>query len=134
MKIPAVHLNRPLRVFWSTVEFISVVPLIALRVFVPLFPGYALVAERYVVDTTVSIAYFVDDIGFLHSRTAMLLLSFIPRNTLFIHLDSDYLEIARRRSLIVEPRDFIEFQREAYKIMESYVKAILINTSDAGIE
>jgi hypothetical protein len=134
VKVPAVHTNLRLGFFWSMIELVSVLPLILFRVYVPLFLGYTLIAERYVVDTAVTIAYFINDVGFLQSHIAKLLLLFIPKNTIFIHLDSDYSTIMKRRDHIVEPYDFIKFQRMAYKIMESSVSAILINTSNISIE
>jgi len=134
VKVPAVHTNRWFRFLWSMIELVSVLPLILFRVYIPLFLGYTLIAERYVVDTAVTIAYFINDVGFLQSRIVKLLLLFIPKNTIFIHLDSDYSTIMKRRNHIVEPYDFIKFQRVAYKMIESSVAAIFIDTSNINVE
>lgn len=133
-KIPAVHTSRFFRCFWSMIELVSVLPLILFRVYIPLFLGYTLIAERYLVDTVVTIAYFLSDLGFLQSRTAKLLLCFIPKNTVFIHLDSDYSTIMKRRSRMVEPYDFIKFQRMGYKMIENSVGAMFIDTSNISVE
>lgn len=134
MKIPAVFTGRWFRLFWSLIELASVIPLILFLVYVPLLLGYMVVAERYVVDTVVTIAYFFNDFNFLQSRTAKILLRFVPKNTVFIHLDSDYLTIVKRRSHIVEPYDFIEFQRVAYGMIGTSVGAKFIDTSDTSIK
>lgn len=133
LKVPAVHTNWWFRLFWSMIELVSVLPLILFRVYIPLFLGYTLIADRYLVDTVVTIAYFLNDLGFSKSRTAKLLLCFIPKNTVFIHLDSDYSTILKRRSLMVEPYDFIEFQRVGYKIMGKSIGAVYIDTSNTTV-
>ena len=133
-KYPAVHIDRRLRLLWSLIELVSVAPVIIFRVYAPLLLGYTVIAERYVVDTVVTIAYYTNDLGFLQSLTARLLLRFIPKNTLLIHLDSDYSTLLKRRSYMVEAYDFIEFQRAGYKIIGSLVGATFIDTSDIAIE
>ena len=133
-KLPAVDLNRWIQFFWSAIELVSTIPVILFRVHIPLFLGHTVIAERYVVDTIVTVAYYTNNLGFLQSRTANLLLCFIPKNTVFIHLDSDYSTIMKRRGYIVEPYDFIEFQRMGYKMLESSVGAKLIDTSNISVK
>ena len=134
VKIPAVHTSRSFRLFWPMIELVSVLPLVLFRVYIPLFLGYTLVAERYLVDTVVTIAYFINDPSFLQGHTAKLLLCFIPKNTVFIHLDSDYSTIMERRSHIVEPYDFIEFQKMGYKMIGNSVGAKFIDTSNVSVK
>lgn len=114
-------------------ELISVIPVILFRVYIPLHLGYTLVAERYVVDTVVTIAYFTDDLSFLQSRTARLLLRFIPRNTIFIHLDSNYSTLMKRRNQTVEPYSFIKFQKVGYDMVGYSLGAKRIDTSNIGV-
>jgi len=133
-KLPAVHLNRLIRLFWSVTELASVMPVILFRVYVPLFQGYTVIAERYVVDTIVTVAYYTNDLCFLQSRTARILLSFVPKKTVFIHLDSDNSTIIKRRGRIVDSHDFIKFQRMGYKIMGNSVEALFVDTSNLSVE
>lgn len=133
-KYPAVHIDKRLRRLWSLIELVSVIPVIIFRVYAPLLLGYIVVAERYVVDTLVTIAYYTNDLGFLQSLTARLLLCSIPKNTLFIHLDSDYSTLLKRRGHKVEAYDFIEFQKMGYKMLGNLVGATLIDTSNITIE
>jgi thymidylate kinase len=128
-KIPAVQVNSDLRVFWSMLELLSVVPIILFRVYLPLSLGYTVIAERYVLDTIVSIAYSTDNMKFLTSRMARFLLHFIPRDTIFIHLDSSYAVIEKRRGSLTDPCHFLEFQKVGYKMLGELVGASPIDTS-----
>ena len=152
-RLPAVDRSRVLQFFWALVEFFSVLPLI-LRTRFLVFRGYKLVAERYILDSVTTIAYFIDDMNFLRSRISRLLFRLIPRNTVFIFLDSNYDTIFRRRApylhvndcdqkrrsygsvprSIVEPREFIDFQRNAYRILARSFDALTIDTSESSVE
>jgi thymidylate kinase len=152
-KFPAVDRNNGLRLFWALIEFFSVLPLI-IKIRTLLSRGYTLIAERYILDTVTTIAYFISDINFLKSRIAKLFFYFIPKNTIFVFLDSDYETIFRRRAGLlnvkngnpqskaygsipkgaVEPRDFIDFQRIAYRALAKHFNALEIDTSISSIE
>ena len=112
----------------------SVLPLILFRVCFPSIMGYTLVAERYVADTIVTVAYFIGDKSFCYGKMARLLLRFIPRDSIIIHLDADYKSILKRRGELVDPQSFIEFQREGYRIMEKMVRAKRIDTSNTDAQ
>jgi len=133
-KIPAVHINRGLKIFWSLAELISIMPVVMLRVYLPLLLGYTVVAERCIVDTIVNIAYYTKNLEFLQSRTAKILLRFIPKNAILIHLDVDYPTLVNRRGRIVEAYELIKFQKECYKKMENLLNAAYINTSCSDIK
>ena len=127
--------NSPkFKIFWGLLELISVKPLVLLKVILPLFLGYTIVAERYVPDTVVNIAYYAGNLDFLKSPTAMLFMRLVPRRSCLLHLDSNYSSILLRRGSIADAADFIEFQRTAYKTILSLVKAKSLNTSVLSIE
>ncbi|MEM2507191.1 MAG: hypothetical protein QXF61_09145, partial [Nitrososphaeria archaeon] len=96
-KFPAVDRNEMLRLLWGLVEFFGILPMV-FKIRIMMFKGYKLIAERYILDSVVTIAYFINDMSFLKSRLARLLFNFIPKNTVFIFLDSDYQTIFRRRA------------------------------------
>lgn len=133
-KIPAVDTSGSLRFFWTVIELVGVIPVILFRVYIPLFLGYTIIAERYVIDTIVTIAYYTDDLDFVKSPIARFLLYFVPKNTIFIHLDSDVTTIMKRRGRNVESFNFIRFQRIGYKILENSVEALSIDTSNVTVE
>jgi len=149
-RLPAVNRNSLLRLIWFTVELLGVIPWI-LRIHFLMLRGYKIVAERYVLDTVVSIAYTIGDAGFLESPRSRLLLCFIPKGTAFIFLDSDYETILSRRigwydqtdmfgtseghppsfisSRYLEPEEVIRFQRNAYIKLAKAYNALIIDTS-----
>lgn len=133
-KLPAVQSSSRLRCFWSILELLSVMPVILFRVYIPLFLGYTLVAERYIVDTLVTIAYYTGDITLLRSRVAEFLFHFIPKNTIFIGLTSDYSAIIRRRGRVAEHPDFIAFQKAGYDILGNSLDAEVIDTSNYSVK
>jgi hypothetical protein len=51
-------LRRPI---WAWIEFISIAPKIFIEVYLPSLVGKTIVAERYLIDSVVSIAYALDD-------------------------------------------------------------------------
>lgn len=133
-RIPAVNSSALLRWFWAAIELVSVLPLILYLVYFRLFLGYVLVAERYVIDTVVTIAYFIDDMGFLYSPIAGALLSCIPKNSVCVYLDSSYDTMIKRRGYDVEVRSFIEFQRKAYGILANHLEVPVIDTSRLSVQ
>jgi len=133
-EFPSVHTNRLLRLFWSLLEFVSVIPLILIRVYVPLLLGYTVIAERYLADTIVNISYYTKDLDFVRSSTAKILLGFIPKNARLIHIDADYPTLLKRRGVYVEAFDFIQFQRKGYDIINNLIHTTSINTSNINIE
>ena len=147
IRLPAVDRSRALCLFWALIEFFSVLPLV-IRIRFLMWRGCKFVAERYLLDSVATVAFFVNDISFLRSRVARLFLMFIPKDTVFIFLDSDFETIFRRRAPMfgcghiekgrvygtvpksaVEPREFIDFQRVAYKALAKSFNAFAIDTS-----
>jgi len=122
------------RLIWALVEFVSVVPWVMLRVYLPLRMGETVIAERYLVDSVISIAYSIKEPRFVRSFVARLMLRFIPRNGLLIHLDSAYEEILRRRGAKADTEEYIEFQRSAYAMFSKAISALTISTWQQPVE
>jgi energy-coupling factor transporter ATP-binding protein EcfA2 len=121
--------NVGFKYLWYLIELASIGPLILFKVYIPMSLGYTVIAERYVVDTIVNIAYYANDLKFLGSHIAKLFLRLIPRDACLIHLDSDYLTIQSRRGRAVDSSSFIEFERLAYDSLKNLVSAETIFTS-----
>ncbi|MEM2506177.1 MAG: hypothetical protein QXF61_03950 [Nitrososphaeria archaeon] len=133
-RIPAINKSLMLRSFWGLLEFGSVLPVLIYRVYLRFLFGKVLIAERYVLDTIVTIAYFMDDIKFLSSRIATALLKLIPKESVLIFLDSSYDTILKRRGCHAEVKSFINFQRRAYRILAKRMGALVIDTSRFSID
>ena len=119
---------------WAILEFLSLAPLVLLRVYLPLISGRVVIAERFLVDSIVAIAYTLGDASFDTSREAKLMLAMIPRNSVLIHLDSDYEEITKRRGVYSDPPDFVRFQRAMYERLSRRLRAAKIDTTTEPVE
>jgi len=121
------------RFIWSVVEVFSIVPVVLLQVYVPLMLGRIVVAERYVVDSIASIAYFLGDDSFTASWKARLLLKFVPKGTVFVYVDADYETVLARRGELAGPREYTDFHRRLYDRMANDVRAFRVNASKDSI-
>jgi thymidylate kinase len=115
--------------FWPLIEFVSILPWILLRVYLPLLAGKIVIADRYVIDSVVMIAYMINEQKFMESHIARLMLRFIPKDSLLFHLDADYEEISKRRGSRVDPKHFIDFQRNMYAKFSRILSTITMDTS-----
>jgi thymidylate kinase len=124
-----VKLLPRLKRFWGFIEFISVLPWILIKVKLPLLLGYMVIADRYVVDTIVSVAHFLGDNSFLYGYAAKILLNMVSKGAFLVHLDAGTeVLIERRRDEEIDP-DFIEFQRKVYPLFAASLGALSIDTS-----
>jgi thymidylate kinase len=122
------------RLIWAWIEFISIIPRILIEVYLPSLIGEVIVTERYLIDSVVSIAYAIDDDKFDSRLTAKMLLRFIPKNSILIHLDSDYETVKKRRQNLTDPEEFFQFQRILYDKLSVRLGATKINTCEQDIE
>lgn len=125
------HFLPKLQHIWGLIEFVSLLPWIILKVYLPKILGYTIVAERYVVDTVVYLSYWLG-YDFLQSFLTKVLLSFIPQDSVLIHLNAEtevLLERLERIRYDVATQDYIVFQRRVYCILSKMLKATTIDTS-----
>ena len=128
-----VKLLPRLKRFWGFIEFISVLPWILIKVKLPLLLGYVVIAHRYVVDTVVSVAYFLGDNEFLSDYAAKVLLSMVSKGAFLVHLDAEVEVIKERRKEEELDLDFINFQRRCYLSFSAFFRALSINTSNENV-
>ena len=117
------------RFIWSFIEILSIIPVVVLQVYVPLLLGRMVVAERFVVDSIASIAYFLNDESFAESWRAKFLLRLVPRGTIFVFIDVDYETIFTRRGELSGPREYTDFHRAVYCRLAREVMASRVDTS-----
>jgi len=122
------------RFLWSSIEVIGLLPVVLLQVYLPLLLGYIVVAERYIVDSIASIAYFLNDESFTQSFHGKLLLKLIPKGAVFIFLDADYETIVERRGSLAGPAEYTDFHRRIYRELAPVVKALYVDTSKLSVE
>ena len=121
----------PAKWLWSLLEFVSVLPWIITRLYIPLLQGYYVVAERYVIDTIVYNQYFI---GRSFNTYAKILLRMIPKDALLIHLDAYRQDVFKRRKGEILSENFIDYQLKQYRHIASQLNALSINTSDRCVE
>jgi thymidylate kinase len=122
-----------LRRVWGFIEFASVLPWIIQRVYLPRVLGYTVVAERYVVDTVVYLGYWLGP-DFLRSFLAKVLLNFIPRSSILIHVDAETKLLVERRPNDIITKDYIVFQRRVYRMFAELLGAVTLNTSTRSVK
>lgn len=127
------HLIPKLRRTWSFIEFVSVLPWVIQRVYLPRILGYTVIAERYVVDTAVYIGYWVGR-DFLRGFLVKILLNFIPKGSMLIHVDAETEALLGRRPDDIVTRDYIMFQQRIYRMFAKRLGAVSINSSVCSIE
>jgi len=144
VRVPSAEILFRIRYLWFCIQFLSIVFLSFIRVYVPLLMGYVVVAERYVLDSVSDLCWaslsFRVKASFL-SRIVKVLLYLVPRGTVIVHLDAPYEVLERRffeRGSVVEPRDYVEMQRKfSWKLIEALgnrnVKAVHVDSSAIGI-
>ncbi|GIU71704.1 MAG: hypothetical protein KatS3mg003_1183 [Candidatus Nitrosocaldaceae archaeon] len=119
---------------WLPIEFISIIPLIIIKAYIPSKLGYSIVAERFIIDWIVMMAYLFRDNSILDSRYAKFLLKFIPHDAILIYIDADYDTIISRRKDDADSLEFINAQRELYNIFAKQFNAYIIDTSKYDID
>lgn len=119
---------------WLFLEFVSVLPWILLKVYLPIFLGFVVVADRYVIDTIVTLSMRVKELYFVNSFIGRLLLRMIPKETIIIHLDVGLDIVLRRRYNIEYTLREIENQIMLYRKLAKRVGAYNINTAKLSIE
>ncbi len=124
------------RFIWSSVENASVVPVILLRVYIPLLMGYVVVADRYVLDSIASMAYFTRQKEREEKPLTLMqriLLRLVPNGALFIYVDADYTTISNRRPKSAGPPEYTQFYKSVYTKLAPLVDAVRVDTSNMSI-
>jgi thymidylate kinase len=116
---------------WSLLEFVSVVPLVIERVYIPLRLGYWVISERSVVDTAVYNSYFI---GSSFDGYARVLLHMIPRNSLIVHFDAELSDVSKRRRGDIISEGFIDYQLRSYRDFARRLRAFSVDTSEEPID
>jgi thymidylate kinase len=125
-----------IRTPWKILEMISLLPAVIYRVLLPLLLGFVVVCDRYVLDTLVTLSYFVKEPRLVSSTYAKLLVKLIPKNSLLIYFDADTDTILRRKKDEPLTEQLIEYYKKAYSdiLRRLGLAAMTIDTSMTTIE
>lgn len=116
---------------WAMIEFVSVIPLIIKRVYIPLMFGYVVVAERYVVDTIVYNEFFI---GSSFNPFAKVLLHMIPKGSEIVHLDALKSDVMSRKSTDIFSEKFVDYQLKRYRSFATLLGALSVNSSAQSVD
>jgi len=130
------ELKRKIRTPWKTLELVSLFPALLYRVLLPLLLGYIVVCDRYVLDTLVTLSYFLDDQRLLLSIYAKLLALMIPKNAVLFYMNANAETILKRKRDEPITLELIEYYKWAYQalVKQLKLKTITIDTSIAHVE
>jgi thymidylate kinase len=120
------------RIIWYSIEFVSILPLILAKFYLPLLQGYVIVAERFVIDWIVSVAYATNNPSLVDGRFANFAMYFIPKESVLVYIDAEYGSILSRRGA-EDSFESIEFQRTCYNKFAQKLHALRIDTSNKSI-
>lgn len=122
------------RRIWPLIEFISVIPNIIFKVKIPLLLGNWVLLDRFTVDTIVSVSLKVKKSHFEKSFLAELLLSMIPKNCVFFHLDIDLATMLKRRPDIELSLGEVKSALKLHITLSRRMNAITLKTGVMTIE
>lgn len=117
-----------LRKIWPLIEFISVLPWILTRVYLPIMLGFFLVADRYVVDTVVTISIRLKEKDFYNTFIGRVLLKMIPDATAIVLLDIGVDTVLKRRYDVEYTFEEILDQIALYRKLAKSLGALIINS------
>lgn len=124
-----ISIPNKMRGLWRFIEFISVIPVIALRLVVPSFLGYLVVAERSPADFVAWVSLVTRDPNYINRREAKFLL--LLNASVKIYVTCGVEELLRRRN--GDP-NVLKRQIDLYNRLSSIVKAFILDTTDKSVE
>lgn len=128
---------RKIRTPWKILEFASLFPAIAYRVILPSLLGYIIVCDRYVIDSLVTLSYFLKDPQLTSKTFAKILTELIPKPSILFYLEADTNTILRRKQDEPLTSELVESYKLGYEtaIKQLQLKTKLrIDTSKATVE
>jgi len=122
-----------LRPIWPWIEFISLAPLVLAKVSLPLLFGCSVIAERYVIDSAVTIAYTVGDDRIYGTPVGRALLKLLPKDAFLIYLRADSETLRARRMDDARGIEFLEYQLQWYDYWAARLDCPTIRTDGRSI-
>jgi thymidylate kinase len=141
---PSAEIMQKIKYFWFCLQFLSIVFLSFVRVYLPLLLGYTVVAERYVLDSVSDLYWFSRHLKVnqrFFSSLVKVLLYLVPENTVIVHLDAPYDVLRVRygeRGSVVQPREYVDVHHEfSWRLPEAVrkgnVRTVHFDSSVDGI-
>jgi thymidylate kinase len=124
------QLGKRIRTPWKIIELVSVVPAVFYRVLLPLFFGYLVICDRYLLDTLVTLSYFLAEPKFLSSRASKVLLRLIPKRSLLVYCEADTDLILQRKKDEPLTAQLVEYYKSAYRKLSRWcgLEMVIVDT------
>lgn len=128
--------GRRIKTPWKILELVSLLPAVIYRVFLPSLLGYIVICDRYVLDTLVTLSYFLNEPELVSSTSAKLLVKLIPKSSLLIYLDADTEVILERKRSEPLTTQLIGYYKKVYGDLFRLLSlsVITIDTSTTSVE
>lgn len=110
-------LAKRIRVPWILLEFVSLALTILYRVIIPMSLGYVVVCDRYVLDTLVTLSYFLKDPRLLVGRFFKIMVGLLPKDVILLYLDAETKVLLDRKRDEPLSHDMINYYRISYNII-----------------
>lgn len=122
----------------QSIELISLIIKIFLNVYLPMFIGKIVIADRFIPDSIVHMAYILNDKNFIYSRFANIILTLIPKQSIMFFLDADIEVLVERRKRLADPLPYLKFSKLLFLKLYILIKrrgynVYYINTSNYDI-
>jgi thymidylate kinase len=130
------ELSCKIKTPWKILELVSLLPAVIYRVLLPLFLGYIVICDRYMLDTLVTLSYFLKEPKMISGKLAKLLVKLIPQNSLLVYFETDTDIILKRKKDEPLTRQLIEYYKNAYRNLLNWSELtfVTINTSILSVE
>jgi len=121
------------RHLWPFIEFISVLPLLVLKIYLPFLLGYVIVSDRCVIDTLITISTRIKDPFFVNGCISKILLRMVPKGAVIIHFDVEIDDVVKRKPDIEYTLAEIKLQILLYNLLARGMGAHTVKTSELGV-
>jgi thymidylate kinase len=130
------ELGRKIKTPWKILEITSLLPALFNRVFLPLSLGYVVVCDRYLLDTLVTLSYFLKEPMMVSGNLAKLLIQLIPKNSLLVYFETDTRIILKRKQDEPLTKPLIEYYKNAYRTFAKWpgLSIIMMDTTAVSIQ
>jgi len=132
---PYYRISIPGRVrrIWQFIEFMSILPVLFFRFFLPSLLGYVVVAERFLPDFLVWVSVITRDVNYLRSFEARFILALLFRMDVKVYVTASLGELMKRRSGEVSS-EFLHDQLRLYYVIAEVIEAYKLDTTNKTIK
>jgi thymidylate kinase len=128
-----VSIPNSMRRLWQLLEFMSVLPLLLVKLVLPSILGYTVIAERYIPDFLAWVSTTTRDENYLERLEARFMLALSAKANVRIYVTASEAELIKRRSGEVGEK-FLSRQLKLYDRLAKLIKAYKIDTTDRSIK